>query len=79
VLSPKVSREIQTTDQLLTATSNNLRTLSTRQLTSIQSDELSEIKAYMAQAKTAATNGDAERAYNLAHKANLLSSDLLKQ
>jgi len=35
-----------------------------------------QIKSYMEQAKGAAKDGDVQRAYNLAVKANLLSAEL---
>lgn len=79
VPSRQATGELKNTDRLLAMTSDNLKALSNRQLTAPENDEMTEIKAYIAQARTAATNGDTQRAYNLAHKANLLSSDLLKQ
>lgn len=70
--------ELKNTDRLLASTDDNLKQLSGRQLTAAQNDTVMEIKSYITQSKMAASNGDAQRAYNLARKASLLASDLLK-
>jgi cytoskeletal protein RodZ len=72
----QASKELQTTNQLLATTDVNLKKLSGRTLTQAQQETLTQIKNYMEQARKAADNGDPQRAYNLAHKANLLSTEL---
>jgi len=66
------------TQQLLDATENNLRGL-TRALSSDEQVTVAHIRSYMQQAKNATTDGDYERAYNLALKARLLSDELVKK
>jgi hypothetical protein len=76
-LSPQqASRQITSTNQLLATSETNLKKLEGRQLSANQQDTVNQIKSYMEQAKTAANSGDAQRAYNLAVKANLLSAEL---
>lgn len=80
-LSPGVSpqqasRQMDNTNKLLATSDANLQKLSGRQLSASQQDTVKQIKSYMDQAKKAATGGDAQRAYNLAVKANLLSAEL---
>lgn len=80
-LSPGVSpqqasRQMDSTNELLATSDANLKKISGRQLNSSQQDTVKQIKSYMDQAKKAATGGDAQRAYNLAVKANLLSAEL---
>jgi len=70
------SRQIESTNQLLAASDTNLKKISGRQLSASQQDTVKQIKSYMEQAKAAATDGDVQRAYNLAVKANLLSAEL---
>ncbi len=38
-----------------------------------------QIRTYLQQSRNAEADGDVERAYNLALKANLLSKDLIKR
>jgi hypothetical protein len=80
-LSPGVSpqqasRQMDSTNKLLATSDANLQKLSGRPLSASQQDTVKQIKSYMDQAKKAATGGDAQRAYNLAVKANLLSAEL---
>jgi hypothetical protein len=82
-LTPGMSKEQassqrQSTTQLLSATDNNLKQISGRQLNPSQQDSVSQIRKYMEQAKAAEQAGDVERAHNLASKALLLSDDLAK-
>lgn len=67
----------QSTAQLLEAAETNLRKIS-RSLNDGEQAMMRQIRTYIAQSKTATTEGDLERAYNLAVKANLLSSELAK-
>lgn len=66
------------TQQLLDATENNLRGLN-RSLSSDEEVMVAHIRSYMQQSKNAITDGDLERAYNLALKARLLSDELVKK
>lgn len=66
----------RSTNQLLAATDANLKTISSHQLTPVDQDTLRQIKSYVEQSKVASNDGDLERAYNLANKAKLLSTDL---
>ncbi len=80
-LSPGLSRQqashrIESTNQLLAASNENLKKISGRQLSANQQDTVTQIKSYMEQAKGAANDGDVQRAYNLALKASLLSAEL---
>lgn len=81
-ISPSVnqqqaSRQLQATNQMLAKTEANLKTIEGRQLNPTQQDTVKQIGSYMEQARTAAKGGDVQRAYNLAHKASMLSADLL--
>jgi hypothetical protein len=80
-LSPGLNREqashqVESTKQLLAASDANLKKISGRQLSANQQDTVKQIKSYMEQANKAADDGDPQRAYNLAVKANLLSAEL---
>jgi hypothetical protein len=77
VSSQQTSRQMESTNQLLATSDANLKKVSGRQLNPNQQDTVKQIKSYMEQAKTAAKGGDAQRAYNLAVKANLLSAELV--
>ena len=66
------------TQQLLYTTENNLRSLS-RSLSSDEQVMVAHIRSYMQQSEKATTDGDLERAYNLALKARLLSDELVKK
>ena len=79
-LSPAPSSQeasrLETYNQLMATADANLQKISDRQLSASQQDTLKQIKSYMEQAKGAAKDGDVQRAYNLAVKANLLSAEL---
>jgi hypothetical protein len=80
-LSPKLSddqasQKRDTTNDLLTATDTKLKEASGRQLSSAQQDNVAQIRSYIQQAKAATTEGDLDRAHNLAFKAHLLSDEL---
>lgn len=72
------ARSRQTIEQLLQSTDTNLRSI-TRQLSDNERAMVEQIKTYMAQARTASTDGDLTRANNLALKAHLLSDELVKR
>jgi hypothetical protein len=80
-LSPRVSQQqvsqkIESTNQLLGASEANLEKALGRQPSATQQETIKQINSYVAQAKKAAKDGDVQRAYNLALKANLLSAEL---
>jgi hypothetical protein len=77
VSQQQASHEIESTNQLLAASDANLKKISGRQLSPNQADTVKQIKSYMEQAKTAVNGGDVQRAYNLAVKAKLLSTELV--
>ena len=66
------------TQRLLDTTESNLRSLA-RTLSSDEQVTVAHIRSYMQQSKNATTDGDLERAYNLALKAHLLSDELVKK
>lgn len=68
----------QQTSNLLGSAENNLSNLR-RGLSDDEQQMVSQIRNYIAQSRKAMTDGDLERAYNLANKANLLSSELVKE
>jgi hypothetical protein len=74
----QASEQRFTTEQLQTATEENLKKLAGRQLTASQQEIVTQIKQFMEQAKSAVADGDLERGHSLAMKAQLLSEELLK-
>lgn len=74
----QATQKLENTNRLLSATDANLKQIAPRQLSASQQDTVKQIKSYMDQAKVAESNGDVERAYTLASKANMLSVDLLQ-
>jgi len=72
------SAQRQNTAQLLAAADSNLRSLD-RSLSADEQSMVQQVRAYMNQSKHAEADGDAERAYNLALKARLLSDALVKR
>jgi hypothetical protein len=74
----QASQQRYTTEQLRTATEENLKKLSGRQLTASQQEMVTQIKQFMEQAKSAVADEDLERGHSLAMKAHLLSEELLK-
>lgn len=73
----QASQQLQKTNEKLSQTDANLKQISNRQLSAAQQDTVNQIKTYMEQAKTAASSGDVQRAYNLANKAHLLAEELV--
>ena len=76
VSNQETSRELDNTNRLLTSADANLKQIAGRQLTTSQEDTVKQIRVYMEQARTAEKNGEVQRAYTLANKANMLSADL---
>jgi hypothetical protein len=74
----QASQERATTEQLTTATEENLKKIAEHQLDASQQQIVDQIKQFVDQSKKAAADGDLERARNLALKARLLSDELLK-
>jgi outer membrane biosynthesis protein TonB len=72
------TRSRQSIEQLLQSTDTNLRSIS-RSLNDNERAMIEQIRNYMAQARTASTDGDLTRANNLALKAHLLSDELVKR
>jgi hypothetical protein len=72
----EVSKQKETTKQLLSATDVNLQKLNSRLLSKEEQDTVAQIHEFMDQAKTANSKGDLERATKLAAKAHLLSEAL---
>jgi hypothetical protein len=72
-------RQRQRTETLLDSTENNLRQLAGRKLDQNQWDTISQIRNYMAGARSALKDGDPQRARTLAFKARLLSDELVKR
>ena len=72
----QASEQAKRADDLLARSDANLKKISGRQLSASQEDTVKQIQSYIDQAKKAASDGDVQRAYNLAVKANLLSAEL---
>ena len=78
VSNQTLTRQKQTTVELLDSTEKDLKGLN-RGLNHDEEAMLTQIKSYIAQSRKATSDGDFERAYNLAVKAHLLSDALLKK
>jgi hypothetical protein len=78
VPSKELSQQKQTTAQLLESTEKTLDGLP-RSLSHDEEEMVTQIRSYVAQSHKATTDGDFERAYNLATKAHLLSDALVKK
>lgn len=76
VTQQQASQELSTTNLLLANADANLKQVGHRQLSSDEEGTVKQIQVYIEQARTAIKNGEAQRAYTLANKANLLSADL---
>lgn len=78
VNSTQLMRQKQTTAQLLDETEKKINGLKGN-LSSGEEEMLTQIRAYVTQSRKATTDGDFERAFNLATKAHLLSDALVKK
>jgi hypothetical protein len=76
--SQKVIEQKENTAQIVDATENSLKIL-TRQLSDDEKAMKTQIQSYLQQSRRATTDGDFERAYNLAKKARLLADALIKK
>lgn len=72
----QLSDQREKTKALMAKSEADLKKISEKQLTPSQQDTVSQIKSYLEQANQAVTDGDLQRAHNLALKANLLSTEL---
>jgi hypothetical protein len=76
--SQEINRQKEETTQIVDATENNLKNLS-RSLNDDEKAMKTQIQSYLQQSRKATTDGDFERAYNLAKKAQLLADALIKK
>ncbi len=79
ITSAEAARDRQSTTNLLDATEKQLTHVNNNNLSSDQQSMLAQIKTYINQSRKAITEGDYERASNLAKKAQLLADELMKQ
>jgi hypothetical protein len=75
----EAARDRQSTTNLLDTTEKQLKRVEGNNLSSDQQSMLTQIKTYISQSRKAITEGDYERASNLAKKAQLLTDELMKQ
>lgn len=78
VTSQQLVQQKQTTNELLDSTEKNLKGLN-RGLSRDEEVMVTQIRSYVGQSRKATSDGDFERAYNLAVKAHLLSDALIKK
>ena len=74
----EVDSQKRATEQMLQTAEANLRQLN-RQLSDGEQNMVRQVRNYITQSRLATQDGDLERAHNLAVKAQLLSSELVKQ
>lgn len=73
-----LNRQRESTNQLLDITESKLRELN-RQLSDSEQSMAQQIRTFIAQSRTASSEGDVERAQVLANKAHLLCEELVKR
>lgn len=78
VPSQTVSKQKEDTAHAVDATESALKSLN-RSLSDEEKAMLAQIQSYLQQSRKATTDGDYERAYNLANKAKLLADALIKK
>jgi hypothetical protein len=76
--SEYVTKQKELTAQIVDSTDNNLKNL-TRQLSDEEKNMRTQIQSYLQQSRKATSDGDFERAYNLAKKAQVLAEALTKK
>ncbi len=76
--SEAIVKQKEITAQIVDSTENSLKNLS-RSLSDEEKNLKKQIESYLQQSRKATTDGDYERAYNLAKKAQLLAEALLKK
>ena len=74
----QVVRQKEETTRMVDATENALKGI-TRSLSDDEKSMKSQIQSYLQQSRKASTDGDYERAFNLAKKAQLLAEALVKK
>jgi hypothetical protein len=79
VSSATATKQKHSTEELLDAAESKVKTLTSADLSDDQKAMLSQIRSYISQSRKASSDGDLERAYNLAKKAALLSDALAKK
>lgn len=72
------TQKLKEANQLLGSTDENLKKISSIQLSTEQQDTVSQIKQFVDESKKALAAGDLERGHTLAWKAQLLSEDLVR-
>jgi hypothetical protein len=75
--SAQLTRQKQSTAQLLDETEKSISGL--KGLSHDEDEMLAQIRSYVSQSRKATSDGDFERAYNLATKAHLLCDALVKK
>ena len=76
--SAQAEQQRQQTTSLLGSAESNLSNIH-RSLSGDEQQMVAQIRNYITQSRKAMSDGDLERAHNLANKANLLSSELVKE
>lgn len=76
--SAQLTQQKEETTRMVDSTENALKGL-TRSLSDDEKSMKSQIQSYLQQSRKATTDGDFERAFNLAKKAQLLADALLKK
>jgi ElaB/YqjD/DUF883 family membrane-anchored ribosome-binding protein len=76
--SAEITKQKENTTQIVDSTENSLKNLS-RALSDEEKAMKTQIQSYLQQSRKATTDGDYERAYNLAKKAQLLADALIKK
>jgi ribosomal protein S20 len=79
ISSAEAARDRQSTTHLLDTTESQLKRVDSNGLNSDQQAMLMQIKTYISQSRKAITEGDYERASNLAKKAQVLADELMKK
>ena len=77
--SAVAARDRQSTTNQLDNTENQLKRVDSNNLSSDQQAMLTQIKTYISQSRKAISEGDYERASNLAKKAQVLTDELMKK
>jgi len=72
----EAAQKRESTNQMLTATEENLKKVTVTQLSAAQQNSVSQIRQFVDQSRKALQSADFERAHTLAWKAKVLSDDL---
>jgi hypothetical protein len=79
ISSAEAARDRQSATRLLDTTENELKRVDNSNLSSDQQAMLTQIRTFISQSRKAITEGDYERASNLAKKAQVLTDELMKK